>query len=86
MYVCICAAVTEKQVLQTLACGACSVKALQQKLGVASRCAKCARCAHELVQQHRQKQQRLTPPAANDDVIAVEQSLALTPAEGFAVS
>jgi len=49
MYVCICQAVTERQVLEAARNGLRSVKALKEHLGVAADCAKCARCAHRLL-------------------------------------
>lgn len=49
MYVCVCQAVTERQVREAALGGAKSVKALKECLGVASDCAKCARCAHSIL-------------------------------------
>lgn len=49
MYVCVCQAVTERQVREAARTGVKSVKALKECLGVASECAKCARCAHHIL-------------------------------------
>jgi len=43
MYVCICKAVTEKQVQSCISEGADSIESLQERLGVATRCGRC-RC------------------------------------------
>ncbi len=42
MYICICNAVTEKQVHEAAANGACSLEDLQSDLGVATCCGQCA--------------------------------------------
>lgn len=49
MYVCVCQAVTERQVREAARNGIRSVKALKECLGVAAECAKCARCAHNIL-------------------------------------
>lgn len=49
MYVCVCQAVTERQVREAARSGVRSVKALRECLGVAAECAKCARCAHAIL-------------------------------------
>jgi bacterioferritin-associated ferredoxin len=49
MYVCVCQAVTERQVREAALGGAKSVKALKERLGLACGCAKCARCAHNIL-------------------------------------
>lgn len=41
MYVCICKAVTEKQIQQAVREGAADYKTLRDKTGVASMCGKC---------------------------------------------
>ena len=46
MYVCICKAVTERQLRAALADGAASsLRELRDRLGIASVCGKCAGCA-----------------------------------------
>lgn len=49
MYVCICNAVTDSQILAAVDAGHRSLKALRQHLGVAAECGRCARCAADLV-------------------------------------
>lgn len=51
MYVCICQAVTERQVREAAQQGLRSVRALKERLGVASECAKCARCAQHILRE-----------------------------------
>jgi bacterioferritin-associated ferredoxin len=53
MYVCICQAVTEKQVRDAVGQGVHSLSALREHLGVASECGKCARCAHGIIKECR---------------------------------
>lgn len=45
MYVCICKAVTEKQVNQAVHSGVTTLRHLRDTLGVTSECGRCARCA-----------------------------------------
>lgn len=49
MYVCVCKAVTEGQIKQAVAEGACSMPGLRLKLGVATCCCKCAPTAQQLM-------------------------------------
>lgn len=50
MYVCICKALTEKDVHSAVAQGCNSVRELKRTLGLASECGRCAACAHGLLQ------------------------------------
>ncbi len=52
MYVCVCHAVTERQIREAAVQGMRTVKALKQCLGLASVCAKCARCAHQILREY----------------------------------
>ncbi|MGB4812432.1 MAG: (2Fe-2S)-binding protein [Methylophilaceae bacterium] len=45
MYVCVCKAVTEKQIFNAAQNGAKTVKDLKETLGVASECTSCVGCA-----------------------------------------
>lgn len=49
MYVCVCNAVTDSQIIAAVDAGHTSLRALRDHLGVAAECGRCARCAHELV-------------------------------------
>jgi bacterioferritin-associated ferredoxin len=53
MYVCVCQAVTERQVRDAVSDGIHSLRALREHLGVASECGKCARCAQSLLKECR---------------------------------
>lgn len=47
MYVCICQAVTERQIHQAAQNGARTLKDLRHCLGVSAECGRCAQCARE---------------------------------------
>jgi bacterioferritin-associated ferredoxin len=47
MYVCVCKAVTERQIHQAAQEGARSLKDLYQGLGITRECGRCAHCARE---------------------------------------
>jgi len=49
MYVCICSAVTERQISQAVQNGADTLKALRSSLGVCGACCKCAGDIRELI-------------------------------------
>lgn len=51
MYVCICNAVTERQILQAVAGGARTVADLKQALKVGTRCGACASFAEEVLEE-----------------------------------
>lgn len=51
MYVCICKAVTDRQIRQAVELGACSLSDLKESLGVATGCGKCAPCAREILRE-----------------------------------
>lgn len=53
MYVCICQAVTERQVREAVENGVHSMRALREHLGVASECGKCGKCAHGILKECR---------------------------------
>jgi len=41
MYVCVCTAVSDKSVRRAMADGACSLRELKERLGVATHCRRC---------------------------------------------
>lgn len=49
MYVCVCNAVTERQIKRAYSEGACSMRALREQLGVAGCCGCCAPAAREVL-------------------------------------
>ncbi|MBK5937544.1 MAG: bacterioferritin-associated ferredoxin [Halorhodospira halophila] len=49
MYVCICNAVTERQIREAVACGCASMRELRTRLGVAGCCGKCGPEARQLL-------------------------------------
>jgi bacterioferritin-associated ferredoxin len=50
MYICLCNAVTEREIRQAVTLGATTLHELQEGLGVASNCGKCHGCACEILQ------------------------------------
>ena len=53
MYVCVCQAVTERQVREAVEQGVSSMRGLREQLGVASECGRCARCAQGILKECR---------------------------------
>jgi bacterioferritin-associated ferredoxin len=53
MYICICNAITDRQVRACVAHGASSVEELAFELGVGSGCGRCRECAKQLLQELR---------------------------------
>ena len=51
MYVCICHAVTDEQIREEVCNGACSLRAVSKRLGVASRCGKCKNSACQVIKE-----------------------------------
>ena len=49
MYICICRAVTESQIKSVAGEGACTMRELRHRLGVASQCGKCGQSALRLL-------------------------------------
>ena len=49
MYICLCNAITERQVRECARSGACSVDQLTSQLGVGSGCGRCRDCASEVL-------------------------------------
>jgi len=53
MYICICNAVTEREIRQCAELGACSLADLREGLGVATHCGKCKAAAVEILREER---------------------------------
>ena len=49
MYVCICNAITEKTIRDTVATGSTTIRELRQQLGVGSSCGRCTPCARDVL-------------------------------------
>nr|AFI78771.1 protein containing BFD-like [2Fe-2S]-binding region domain [uncultured bacterium ws198A12] len=61
MYVCVCNAITDKQIRKAAKAGARNLRDLQSKLGVATRCGSCMEVASDILRESR-KQTRITEP------------------------
>ena len=62
MYVCICNAVTDKDIRKAAKAGMTSLAALQEELGVAINCGSCADDASEILREARKGKSALTNP------------------------
>ena len=49
MYICLCNAITERQIRQAVDLGATTIQELREGLGVATNCGKCDGCAREVL-------------------------------------
>ena len=63
MYVCVCNAVTESQVLRAAEDGVRNLRGLQARLGIALECGRCASYAHGLIK----GETRTNKPRCNKD-------------------
>jgi len=52
MFVCICNAVTDREIRQCVDLGACCMKDLKDSLGVANCCGQCAQTAESILTTH----------------------------------
>lgn len=50
MYVCICSAVTEKEIVSRVQAGSTSFEQIQYELGVGACCGQCRECACEVIE------------------------------------
>lgn len=50
MYVCLCKAVTDRQIKESIAGGACTFADVRRQLGVATQCGKCGQMAKSIVE------------------------------------
>ncbi|MBB72424.1 MAG: (2Fe-2S)-binding protein [Legionellales bacterium] len=58
MFVCLCKGITDSQIRKEVACnGACSMRDLCERLGVAANCGKCGAHAKEILQDSLQSKQ-----------------------------
>jgi bacterioferritin-associated ferredoxin len=63
MYVCICNAVTEKQIRKAVESGVHDLWGLQRELGVAVGCGSCKEMASEILSENRRARARFEPVA-----------------------
>lgn len=49
MYVCVCNAVTDRDIGCAVSEGCCTLRQLREQLGVGARCGRCAGCAREVL-------------------------------------
>ena len=50
MYVCLCKAVTDRQIRESVSGGACTYADIRRELGVATQCGKCGQLAKSIIQ------------------------------------
>ncbi len=50
MYICLCYGITDQQIRECVAQGACSLQDLREQLGIASCCGRCACYAEDVLQ------------------------------------
>ena len=55
MYVCVCHAVTDRQIREAALQGASSLKDLRRELGVTTDCGRCASCARACLREAREQ-------------------------------
>ncbi len=55
MYVCVCNAITDKQIRKAARSGVKDLWGLQRELGVATGCGSCKEVASEILREHRQQ-------------------------------
>ncbi len=61
MYICVCQAVTERQITVAVNQGARTLKDLRRELGVASECGRCASCANQCLKKAQQAKESSAP-------------------------
>lgn len=55
MYVCVCNAVTDRQIVEAAKQGATSLKDLRRELGISNECGLCAQCARQCLKMAHQQ-------------------------------
>ena len=55
MYVCVCRAVTDREIRASIEGGARNMRDLRRELGVCSECGKCGPCARQMLAEHREE-------------------------------
>ena len=72
MYVCVCRAVTERQIDDAVRAGALTLKDLRRELGVASECGQCAATARQCLDRARQRLALESAPVADHRLCFIE--------------
>ena len=72
MYVCICRAVTERQIQDAVSNGAQTLKDLRRELGVSSECGQCAAAARQCLAEARQRLALESPATENQRLCFIE--------------
>ena len=72
MYVCVCRAVTERQIDNAVRAGARTLKDLRRELGVASECGQCAAAARLCLAEAHQRLAPESPPNADQRLCFIE--------------
>ncbi len=62
MIVCVCQAVSDREIKKAISDGADTMRALRQHLGVATQCGQCACAVRELLDEHTETAQRPAHP------------------------
>jgi bacterioferritin-associated ferredoxin len=65
MYVCICNAITDKQIREAAKAGVTDLWGLQARLGVATNCGSCKEMASEILRENRPTKNRAAPQSYN---------------------
>lgn len=61
MYVCVCNAVTDKQITKAIDSGCRTMRDLRNELGVGACCGRCATCARNVLNEALEKEQAAAP-------------------------
>ena len=75
MYVCVCLAVTERQIVAAVEAGARNLRDLRQELGITTECSRCARCAHECLRGALRQQDERSAPAMHTGLLLRSNSI-----------
>jgi bacterioferritin-associated ferredoxin len=67
MYVCVCNAVTDREIVERVRAGADTLEAIRFELGVATCCGQCADCAREVVETAMRERDASPAPFASPD-------------------
>ena len=52
MYICICRGITDSQIKEAICEGACRMRDLRSRLGVATQCGRCCQCCMQMLREH----------------------------------